>query len=105
MTIYFCGKRTIHKLNFQYRKIDRPTDVLAFSYNEIKDQNSINYLGDVVIAIPIAIQQARENHHGLKDEINLLVVHGILHLCGFDHESPKDRQLMWKKQEEILRNL
>ncbi len=105
LTVFFCKKRTIHELNARYRKIDHPTDVLAFSYGKTEKLNSNNYLGDVIIAVPVARRQARENHHTLVEEVDLLVVHGILHLFGFDHESPRDRSRMWNKQEEILRNL
>jgi probable rRNA maturation factor len=63
------------------------------------------YYGDVILSMPIAEQQAREAGHPLRDELTLLIVHGVLHLLGFDHSGEDDRHKMWSIQDEILSQL
>lgn len=92
-------------LNLMYRGKDRTTDVLAFSIKEGK-YSDINpdILGDIVISANTAKMQAGEKGHGLYDEIALLLIHGILHLTGYDHERGKKEELrMRKKERELLK--
>ncbi len=105
ISIYFCNDQVIQKLNKQFRKIDRPTDVLSFSYDEQFKRQGNHYLGDVIISMQRARKQARAIRHKLQDEIHLLVVHGVLHLLGYDHDTPAKKQQMWIIQESILKNL
>lgn len=76
-------KDFIQELNKTYRNQDKPTDVLSFP---LQDMGADTLLGSIVICIEIAQQQAQTYHHTLQEEIALLLIHGILHLLGFDHE-------------------
>jgi len=101
----------IKQLNYQYRHIDMPTDVLSFAMREGEDEeDKFNFyeeelLGDVVISLERAKAQAEEYGHSLEREVGFLVVHGILHLLGYDHEIEEERTIMRQKEEEILKCL
>ena len=82
----FVGERAIHTLNRKFRKKDRPTDVLSFPLGE-KGADGKFYLGDIVIAVPVAFRQSRAKGHGLDRELRLLAIHGFLHLLGYDHSA------------------
>jgi len=84
VTLAFVGDRAIRTLNRKFMKKDRPTDVLNFPLGE-KGPDGKYYLGDIVIAVPVAARQAREKGHSLDRELRLLAIHGYLHLLGFDH--------------------
>jgi probable rRNA maturation factor len=97
----------IHKLNRQFRGVDAPTDVLSFamSEDEIDTAHSPDmplYLGDVIISYPRAKDQAKAGGHATDDELDLLVVHGVLHLLGYDHDTNSQKSRMWARQETIL---
>jgi probable rRNA maturation factor len=92
----------LHKLNQQYRQVDAPTDVLSFPSGEVDPEI---YLGDVVISLPRAREQASAEGHPIVEELQLLVVHGILHLLGYDHEETKDKKRMQITQDKILNQL
>lgn len=96
----------IHELNKNYRGIDRATDVITFA---LEDEDSIivpeeegRNLGDIYISIDKARSQAEEFGHGLLRELSFLAVHGFYHLLGYDHMTPEDEKVMFKKQEEVL---
>jgi probable rRNA maturation factor len=95
----------LHKLNQQYRQVDAPTDVLSFPSGEVDPDTSEIYLGDVVISLPRAREQASAEGHPIVEELQLLVVHGILHLLGYDHEETKDKKRMQITQDKILNQL
>ncbi len=101
----------IQKLNHQYRNINAPTDVLSFAMREtVEGENSLNVyeeelLGDVVISLERAKSQALEYGHSFQREVGFLVVHGILHLLGYDHESEEEKVVMRQKEEEILKTI
>ena len=80
-TIAFVSDTNIRKLNKQFRNINKPTDVLSFPADENEN------LGDIAISIDRAAAQAKENGLALDDEIAKLILHGLLHLCGYDHET------------------
>jgi probable rRNA maturation factor len=84
VSLAFVGERAIRTLNRRFMKKDRPTDVLSFPLGE-KGPDSKYYLGDIVIAVPVAARQARAKGHGLDRELRLLAIHGFLHLLGYDH--------------------
>ncbi len=93
----------IHKLNKDYRNIDRETDVITFALEDDKTFNpDIRILGDVYISIDKAKSQSVEYGHSLLRELCFLAVHGMLHLLGYDHMKKEDEVVMFKLQEEIL---
>ncbi len=107
----------IQELNRLYRQSDRPTDVLAFAAHEsvpegddeasfvTADDDFTRYLGDVIISHDTAAAQAVEQGHGLDRELALLVIHGCLHLLGYDDEAPEPRQRMWTRQQDLWESL
>jgi probable rRNA maturation factor len=108
--ILFVGDQRMRGLNRRYRSKDRTTDVLAFAMREAaRPQVSRlipDMLGDVVISIPTAWRQAKEAGRSLDEELACLLVHGILHLCGYDHErGEKDARRMHRRERMILRSI
>ena len=101
------GDEQIRTLNKEYREIDAPTDVLSFSQIEGDDDFGPDMdevaLGDIVISVETAQRQADEQDKELQDEINMLLVHGLLHLLGYDHAEPEDAEKMFARQEELLK--
>lgn len=111
VSIVLTDDREIHALNREYRGVDRPTDVLSFPLMEGEDGNlELNgypegepvALGDVVISLERAREQAVEYGHSLHRELAFLTVHGILHLLGYDHDTHERERLMRAKEEAIL---
>ena len=103
--ILFVGDQRMRGLNRRYRGKDRTTDVLAFAMREAP-HSSADLLGDVVIAVPTAARQAKQGQRSLDEELAVLLVHGILHLCGYDHErSEKEARRMHRRERMILRSL
>jgi probable rRNA maturation factor len=108
--ILFVGDQRMRGLNRRYRGKDRTTDVLAFAMREAaRPQVSCimpDMLGDVVISIPTARRQAKEAGRSLDEELACLLVHGILHLCGYDHErGEKEARRMHRRERMILRSI
>jgi probable rRNA maturation factor len=95
----------LHRLNLKYRQVDSTTDVLSFPSGEVDPDTSDLYLGDIVISLPRAQDQASTEGHPLADELQLLVVHGTLHLLGYDHADIKDKKVMQVAQDNILSQL
>ena len=107
LTLVVSDDETVRTLNRAYRGVDAPTDVLAFGGTVpdfINAPDSTPYLGDVVISYPRAVEQAT-GRHTPAEELALLVVHGVLHLLGYDHATPQEKQAMWAKQAMILAQL
>ena len=104
LSILLVSDHHMKELNQNYRGISQPTDVLSFSMNEGEFKNlHPQLLGDIVISLETASQQARERGHSLEQEVCLLLAHGILHLLGYDHEeSPEKRKEMETKVRELL---
>lgn len=103
LSLLFVNDPAIRRLNRQYRKIDTPTDVLSFPLNHQRVRYGSPLLGDIVISVETARRQARELGHILERELTFLLIHGILHLLGWDHErSPQEARRMYKKQRELL---
>lgn len=102
--IIFITNKEIHKINKEYRKVDRPTDVISFALEDNKDieYKDFRLLGDSYISVDRAIEQAREYNHSLKRELCFLSTHGILHLLGYDHQTKKEEEIMFTKQKELL---
>jgi probable rRNA maturation factor len=105
LEIVLGGDEATRVLNNQYLGIDAPTDVLSFPAGEIDPETGRPYLGDVVISLPRAMDQAVQRGHTVAAELQLLVVHGVLHLLGYDHGSPREKHRMWKLQGKILAEL
>ncbi len=100
--IGFIGDTRMRRLNRVYRKRDRTTDVLAFAYREAP-AGVASPLGDVVISMPAAQRQARASRCSLNEEVLRLLVHGVLHLVGYDHErGERQARLMRRKEAELL---
>ena len=95
----------LKRLNPKYLKVDAPTDVLSFPSSEVDPDTKSIYLGDVVISQPQAAYQATAGGHPLVDELQLLVVHGTLHLLGYDHLVRADKKKMQAAQDNVLKQL
>ena len=103
--ILFVGDQRMRGLNRRYRGKDRTTDVLAFPMRGVPHSSS-HLLGDVVIAVPTAARQAKQGQRSLDEELTVLLVHGILHLCGYDHErSETEARRMYRRERMILRSI
>jgi probable rRNA maturation factor len=105
LTIVITNDEQLRELNRQYRHIDAPTDVLSFPADFIDPDNELPYLGDILISYERANTQASAAGHSTEAELQLLVVHGVLHLLGHDHADPEEKTQMWSDQSEILRQL
>ncbi|MBQ4117285.1 MAG: rRNA maturation RNase YbeY [Clostridia bacterium] len=100
ISVTFTDNENIRELNKEYRDIDRETDVLSFPMDED------DMLGDIVISLEKAKEQAEEYGHSIEREISFLCVHSCLHLLGYDHEtSEQDEKTMFAKQEEVLKEI
>lgn len=107
MSIVITDDDAVRKMNLQYRGIDAPTDVLSFpaempDLGEDTFSTAGAYLGDLVIAYPYAKKQAENAGHDLTDSLVLLIIHGTLHLLGYDHDTPDNKAEMWSSQELAL---
>lgn len=110
VSVTLTNNAYIHKLNKQYRNIDRPTDVLSFALNEgeepeIVNGPEVNVLGDIIISVEQAIGQAAEYGHSVEREMAFLTVHGMLHLLGYDHMEESERSEMRKEEEYVMEKL
>jgi len=110
LSIVLTDNRRMRRLNRDYLGIDAPTDVLSFPASEtdgseIDPETGARYIGDIVVSVPYASKGAARAGHAVEAELQLLVVHGVLHLLGHDHAEPKDKAKMWKAQAEILESL
>ena len=105
ISVLICDGPTIHELNREYRNVDAPTDVLSFALNEGDEETSPEEalcLGDIVINVDRAEEQAEEYGHSREREIAYLSVHGFLHILGYDHYEEEEKKEMRKAEEEIL---
>ena len=105
LTLVVTGDEALQELNRRYLEIDAPTDVLSFPAGEINPENGAVYLGDIAISYPRAQAQAALAGHPVAAEMQLLVVHGVLHLLGYDHASPGEKAAMWETQDQVLEAL
>ena len=103
----------IQELNLKYLKEDQPTDVLSFPMNEhvggkplfIEVPDGKTHLGDIMISYPTTVKQAAEHNHPVSREITILLIHGILHLLGYDHDIPRRKRLMKNRESAILKTI
>jgi probable rRNA maturation factor len=105
LSIILSDDVRLHELNLNYLGVDAPTDVLSFPAAETDPETGARYIGDILISVPRAQAQAKAAGHPLEAEVQLLVVHGVLHLLGHDHAQAAEKKRMWKAQAEILKNL
>ena len=109
LAVVVTDDEALHELNLRYRNVDAPTDVLAFPDETkgpfVNAPGMPRYLGDVIISLQRAEAQAAEAGHDLTSELQLLVVHGILHLLGYDDQIDEKRGRMWAAQNAILSSL
>ncbi|SRR6266487_1895718 len=105
LSIILTDDARLHELNLNYLGINAPTDVLSFPASETDPETGARYIGDILISIPRAQAQADAAGHPLEAEVQLLVVHGVLHLLGHDHAQAEEKARMWKAQAEILERL
>ena len=112
LSLLITGDEEVHRLNRDYRGIDKTTDVISFALSENKDDtkfvtppDKISRLGEVIISYPQAVRQAKENKQTIKAELAWLVVHGLLHLLGYDHQDDKSEAIMRKREDKILKEI
>ena len=108
VSVSFIDNKEIHQINKEYRKIDRPTDVISFAFLDNEDREK-EYnsgmpviLGDIYISLDKAKEQAEEYGHSMKRELCFLFVHGLLHLLGYDHMKKEDEEIRVPLQDKIL---
>jgi probable rRNA maturation factor len=110
VSLVFTDSETVKQLNRDYRGVDEPTDVLAFYMLPQKGSDDsfalppdgVTRLGEVIISYPQAAEQAKEQGHSLESELALLIIHGILHLLGYDHEKPEEESKMREMERKLL---
>ena len=100
--IIFVDKNEIQRINKEYRNIDKVTDVISFALVDDKEIEQTNELGDIFICVERAKEQALEYGHSEAREFAFLAVHGYLHLCGHDHQTKDEEEIMFSIQEKIL---
>lgn len=107
VTILLSDDEYLRQLNGQYRGEDHATDVLSFPAGEPLpgSEKLLEYLGDIAISVPFAERQATTKGHELVAELQLLAVHGVLHLVGYDHLTREEKENMWATQAAILHEL
>ena len=104
LTIVITGNAQLRSLNRAFRNVDAPTDVLSFATTDHLQPDTL-YLGDVIISYSKAKEQAKAGGHPVEAEVQLLVVHGVLHLLGHDHYTEAEKNVMWKAQTATLKKL
>jgi probable rRNA maturation factor len=105
LTVVLTDDAQLHEMNLQWMGVDAPTDVLSFPADETDPETGLPYLGDILISVPYAARQAALAGHPVEAEVQLLVVHGVLHLMGHDHAEAEEKSKMWSAQSEILEKL
>lgn len=108
VSVALVDNEAIRALNLQYRGLDKPTDVLSFSQmegEELFSPSDVLILGDIVISIEQALLQAESYGHSFKRELAFLLVHGLLHLAGYEHDEEEYTGIMHDKQQEIMQAL
>jgi len=111
VSVVFVTKERIQEINRTYRGIDRVTDVISFALLDDEDdiifeddEEEITVLGDIFICLEVMKEQAKEYGHSEKRELAFLALHGLLHLLGYDHDTPMEEKEMFAKQDYILNN-
>ena len=107
LSVVFCDDEFIQNLNREYRRKDEATDVLSFPMGDtvVEEGKTWNLAGDIVVSMPALGRNASEFHAAQDEELKRLLLHGILHLCGMDHDNNDPAQPMLIEQEKILATL
>ena len=110
VSVTFANNEQIHELNKMHRNVDAPTDVLSFPMGEdgkydIDPATNAKILGDIVISMEKAVEQAERFGHTLQREVGYLIAHSMLHLLGYDHEEPLEKVHMREKEELVMTQL
>jgi probable rRNA maturation factor len=117
LSLVIAGQEKVQQLNRDYRKKDEPTDVLAFAMlpggevsgadlsSFIAPPDGVSHLGEVIISYPQAVIQAEEHSHPVKKEIAILIIHGVLHLLGYEHDKPEPERRMRARETEVLNSI
>jgi len=106
LSIAIVDESTIKKLNKKYHGVDKVTDVLSFNYQlSTNNYQLLKQIGEIVICYPQAKRQAKLYKHSTKEEIKLLLIHGLLHLCGYDHKEAKGANVMQRLEGKIIERL
>lgn len=105
VSVVISSDERVTELNQQFRGIEAPTDVLSFPAGDAFSGGDDGYLGDIIIAFPYAKRQAERESIDFEQSLVLLVIHGMLHLVGYDHDIIENRKTMWTRQDEILSKL
>ncbi|MGH7168742.1 MAG: rRNA maturation RNase YbeY [Gemmataceae bacterium] len=100
ISLAFVDNATIHRLNQRYLQHDEPTDVLSFPLSEA---NAAKLAGELVLGVEVAVEQAATRGHDVGTELALYVIHGLLHLCGYDDHDDADRAVMRERERYYLR--
>ena len=112
--LVITSQERVQELNRLYRGKDKPTDVLAFSAREeigadfppfVQPPDGVLHLGEVIISYPQVITQAEEHQHSVQREIAILIIHGVLHLLGYEHDKPELERQMKAREAEILSHI
>ncbi len=106
-SIVFVDEGKIREINRDYRGKDSVTDVISFALEDVHDEFSVGLrvLGDIFVCIPRMKEQAKSYGHSEKRELSFLIVHGMLHLLGYDHMKKEDEKIMFQKQDDILEHI
>jgi len=117
LSLVITSQEQVRELNRSYRGKDEPTDVLAFSMLPAEEKTEADFpsfvsppdgvlhLGEVIISYPQAVIQAEEHKHSVEKEITILIIHGVLHLLGYDHDKPELERDMRARESEILSSI
>ncbi len=117
MSLLITGQEKIHQLNKEYRGKDKPTDVLSFAMQDelqsgdgegfsfIAPPDGIKHLGEVIISYPQAVIQAEEHNHSVEKEVAILIIHGVLHLLGYDHIEDEEAEEMEAREKIIIESV
>jgi probable rRNA maturation factor len=112
--LFIATQERVQKLNLDYLGRDEPTDVLAFSAREevgadvpafVQPPDGVLHLGEVIISYPQAAVQAEEHRHSIKKELAILIIHGVLHLLGYEHDKPELERQMRAREAELLSHI
>ncbi len=98
LSVVIEDEQQLQALNHEFLGVDSPTDVLSFFEDELDPETGQRYLGEVIISYPQAEKQGVTAGHSTRSELDLLVVHGVLHLLGYDHSTDEEKEKMWKIQ-------
>jgi len=106
VTVVFCGEEKIHEMNKEYLKHDRPTDVIAFPFQEgPMMKGDEEYLGDILVSLDAAFERASDFSQSVEEELSLYIIHGVLHLLGYDDIDPQAKKVMNAKEDNYMKEV